>query len=229
MNIYTGFIVGLVVVGAVIFIFFVIANLLEEKNGKKNVKEMKNTAKELPKEEFIDCQQREEELMSQQRREEFMVQQQQRRNDTSSQPPKTLHKKELVLRTLHAIGCNPSINDEDENMIEFEYQGGRFSIIAFDTSAFAYLFFVWWYNSPLDNIDALSAIQKAVNKANCRYIGCNVMYTFKQDENLVGVHSRSQLLFTPEVPHLDDYLVSKLQEMFRVRNDVVHDIQNELQ
>ena len=218
MDIYTGFIVGLVVVGIVIFFFFVITNLLEEKNGKKNVKAKENRSKELAK----------EELIARQQREEFMVQQQQRNHESSTQSPRILHTKELIMRTLRAIGCNPSVKEEDEDQIEFEYQGGRFSIIAFDTSAFAYLFFVWWYNSPLDNIDALSAIQKAVNKANCRYIGCNVMYTFKQDENLVGVHSRSQLLFTPEVPHLDDYLVSKLQEMFRVRHDVVHDIQNEL-
>lgn len=219
MDIYSGFIIGLVVVGIVIFFFFVITNLLEEKNGKKNVKAKENKSEELAKEEFI----------ARQQREEFMVQQQQRNHESSTQSPRILHTKELVIKTLGAIGCTPSVNDEDKDQIEFEYQGGHFSIIAFDTSAFAYLFFVWWYNSPLDNIDALSAIQKAVNNANCRYIGCNVMYTIKQDENLVGVHSRSQLLFTPEVPDLGEYLVSKLQEMFRVRNDVVHDIQNELQ
>lgn len=219
MDIYSGFIVGLVVVGIVIFFFFVITNLLEEKNGKKNVKAKENKSKELAK----------EELIARQQREEFMVQQQQRNHESSTQSPRILHTKELIMRTLRAIGCNPSVNDEDKDQIEFEYQGGSFSIIAFDSNVFAYLFFVWWYDAPLDNIDALAAIQKAVNKANCRYIGCSVMYTIKQDENLVGVHSRSQLLFAPEVPDLGDYLVSKLQEMFRVRHDVVHDIQNELQ
>lgn len=199
MDIYTWFIIGLVVAGFVAFLFFYITSLFDNHSRKKRVKGMKN---------------------------ESVLQQSE---DAAPQRMQSLHTKELVLKTLRAIGCSPSVNDEDKDQIEFEYQGGSFSIIAFDSNVFAYLFFVWWYDAPLDNIDALAAIQKAVNKANCRYIGCSVMYTIKQDENLVGVHSRSQLLFAPEVPDLGDYLVSKLQEMFRVRYDVVHDIQNELQ
>jgi len=137
-----------------------------------------------------------------------------------------LHTKELVMRTLRAIGCDPSVNEEDENRIDFVYQGGSFFMIASDSSMFTYLFFVWWYDFPLDNIDEFSAIQKAVNHANCSNISCNVMYTIDQETNLVGVHSRSQLLFSPDIRDLENYLVAKLQEMFSVRHDVVHDIQN---
>ncbi len=195
MNIYTGFIVGLLVVGVMVTIFIVIVNLYENHSGKKQEQGMGDAA-ELRQREGLSCQQQ------------------------------MLHTKELVMRTLRAIGCDPSVNEVDENRIDFVYQGGSFFMIASDSSMFAYLFFVWWYDSPLDNIDALSAIQKAVNNANCSNISCNVMYTIDQENNLVGVHSRSQLLFSPDIRDLENYLVAKLQEMFSVRHDAVHDIQN---
>ena len=79
-----------------------------------------------------------------------------------------------------------------------------------------------------NDIDALSAIQKAVNKANCKNIGCNVMYTIHQKEGIVRVHSRSQLLFLPDIRYLDLYLTEKLQELLKVRHDVVIAIRTEI-
>ena len=151
--------------------------------------------------------------------------------ETQSSPQQqqeVLHTKDLVMRTLRAIGCEPSVNEEDESRIDFQYQGGNFFMLTADRHLFTYLYFVWWYDAPLDNIDALSAIQKAVNNANCRNIGCNVMYTINQEENIIGVHSRSQMLFSPEISTLNEYLRSKLQELFEVRNNVVMAIRSEI-
>lgn len=145
-----------------------------------------------------------------------------------SQLQEVLHTKSLVMRTLRAIGCEPSVNEEDENRIDFQYQGGNFFIITADGYVFTYLYFVWWYDAPLDNIDALSAIQKAVNNANCQPIGCNVMYTINKEDRIVGVHSRSQLLFSPDIRGLDRYLTTELQELFEVRNNVVMEIRTEI-
>ena len=144
------------------------------------------------------------------------------------QQQEVLHTKDLVIRTLRAIGCEPSVNEEDENRIDFQYQGGNFFIITADGYVFTYLYFVWWYDAPLDNIDALSAIQKAVNNANCQPIGCNVMYTINKEDRIVGVHSRSQILFSPDIKGLDRYLTAKLQELFEVRNNVVMEIRTEI-
>lgn len=145
-----------------------------------------------------------------------------------SQLQEVLHTKSLVMRTLRAIGCEPSINEEDENRIDFQYQGGNFFIITADNYLYVNLYFVWWYDAPLDNIDALSAIQKAVNNANCQPIGCNVMYTINKEDRIVGVHSRSQLLFSPDIKGLDRYLTTELQELFEVRNNVVMEIRTEI-
>ncbi len=144
------------------------------------------------------------------------------------QQQEVLQTKDLVIRTLRAIGCEPSINEEDENRIDFQYQGGNFFIITADGYVFTYLYFVWWYDAPLDNIDALSAIQKAVNNANCQPIGCNVMYTINKEDRIVGVHSRSQILFSPDIRGLDRYLTTELQELFEVRNNVVMEIRTEI-
>jgi len=144
------------------------------------------------------------------------------------QQQEVLQTKDLVIRTLRAIGCEPSVNEEDENRIDFQYQGGNFFIITADGYVFTYLYFVWWYDAPLDNIDALSAIQKAVNNANCQPIGCNVMYTINKEDRIVGVHSRSQLLFSPDIRGLDRYLTTELQELFEVRNNVVMEIRTEI-
>lgn len=151
--------------------------------------------------------------------------------ETQSSPQQqqeVLHTKDLVIRTLRAIGCEPSVNEEDENRIDFQYQGGNFFIITADGYVFTYLYFVWWYDAPLDNIDALSAIQKAVNNANCQSIGCNVMYTINKEDRIVGVHSRSQLLFSPDIRGLDRYLTKELQQLFEVRNNVVMEIRTEI-
>ena len=145
-----------------------------------------------------------------------------------SQLQEVLQTKDLVIRTLRAIGCEPSVNEGDENRIDFQYQGGNFFIITADGYVFTYLYFVWWYDAPLDNIDALSAIQKAVNNANCQPIGCNVMYTINKEDRIVGVHSRSQILFSPDIRGLDRYLTTELQELFEVRNNVVMEIRTEI-
>ena len=139
-----------------------------------------------------------------------------------------LSTKDLVMRTLRDIGCNPYVNEQDDNRIDFHYQGGYFFIATHDKLAFIDLYFAWWYDAPLDDIDALSAIQKAVNKANCKNIGCNVMYTIHQKEGIVRVHSRSQLLFLPDIRYMDLYLTEKLQELLKVRHDVVIAIRTEI-
>ena len=54
------------------------------------------------------------------------------------------------------------------------------------------------------------------------------MYTINQEENNIGVHSRCQMLFSPEISTLDDYLRAKLQELFKVRNNVVMEIRTEI-
>lgn len=137
-----------------------------------------------------------------------------------------LHTVELVQKTLRNIGCVPVTKVGDHVDIEFQYQGANFYFITKHNTMYADLYYVWWYGCPLDNLDELSAIQRAVNKTNLKGYGCTVVYTINQEENTVGVHCKCEMLFSPEITTLEDYLLAKLQESFLIRNIVVEEIKN---
>ena len=132
--------------------------------------------------------------------------------------------KELVARVFRNIGCDPRIDEVNENEIGFQYQGGNFFIQTSNDCLYVILYFVWWFDCPLDDLDTFSAIQKVVNKMNCGRATCTTLYTINEEERRVGVHCKKHFIFVPEIQNLETYLRSELHEMFWVRDFACNEI-----
>lgn len=122
--------------------------------------------------------------------------------------------RELVIDTLLQLNCQPQFSDdEDDKSIYFSYQGGNFHINAADGVAFIEIWFTWWHDGTLDDIDELSNIRKAINVLNIN-ASVTTMYSMDNENNKIGVHSKKNLLFIKEIPHIQSYLASILGDFF---------------
>lgn len=142
-------------------------------------------------------------------------------------PQNELRTRELVLRTLRSIGCNPLIDEEYEGKIKFQYQGGSFILFTYNNGVLVELLFPYLYRSSLVDLDAVSVIQKAVNKVNGFDSGGTLFYYIDSEQNIIDVHARYEMCFSPEISTLDDYLRAVLRGMFETRDRVILEIRSE--
>ena len=73
------------------------------------------------------------------------------------------------------------------------------------------------------DIEDFARMQKAVNLANCKGT-CTVLYTYNEEEGLIGVHSRKNIIFVPQITELDKYLASVLDGFFKIQRLVLSEM-----
>ena len=132
----------------------------------------------------------------------------------------------LVLCTLRKIGCEPETEVRGDNTwVYFTYQGGRFSIECNDSCQFIVIYDTWWYQmSVYSDVEDIANLHKVINLAN-QHANCTVIHTVNQEIDEIGVHSRRNVLFIPQIPEIDQYLVSVLNDFFKVQRFVVTELE----
>lgn len=123
--------------------------------------------------------------------------------------------KERVLAALKSLGCQcEKYDEEDDNTFAFMYQGEHIMMVATDDSQMVKFYDRFWYSVPLADIDRVSLLRKAINRANLDYSMIKYVYTFYENKDMY-VHTEMIMLLPPEVTnvsswtkHLLDYLVS---------------------
>ena len=128
----------------------------------------------------------------------------------------------LVLCTLRTIGCEPETEVRGDNTwVFFTYQGERFSIECNDSCQFIVLYDTWWYQiSIYSDVDEIADLHRTINIAN-QHSNCSVIYTVNKEIEQIGVHSKRNTLFIPQIPYIDQYLVSVLNDFFKVQRFVM--------
>ena len=71
----------------------------------------------------------------------------------------------------------------------------------------------------LYDIDEFARLKKAINESNIRN-SVTTVYTIDEAGSNVDVHSKSVILFVPEIPNIADYLRLELGEYFRVHETI---------
>lgn len=129
----------------------------------------------------------------------------------------------LVMRTLKNMGAEPEV-DDNENIL-FQYQGEKFMIEADNECVFINVYDLWWFHlSTYCDVEEFARMQKVVNLIN-RHASCTVLYTINKEAEMIGVHSKKNMLFVKQIPNLEGYLASVLLEFFKVQRTVMTEIE----
>ena len=121
--------------------------------------------------------------------------------------------RDLFLETLTKIGCQYEIGEGDDYKIYFAYQGEHFIAEAFNDKWYVHLWDLQWEHVELYDVDDFSRLRKSINHAN---LNCATMtvYTIDDASKTVDVHCKSAFPFLSQMPELDNYLRSELNDFF---------------
>ena len=144
-------------------------------------------------------------------------------NDSVTSMEEKIGTRDLVFQTLRRIGCE--YREEEDNRILFKYQGEPFMIVATNDSYFIEVYNNWWYSLSINcEVDEFARLQKVINHVNA-FVNGTVLYTIHQESEQIGVHTMRNILFIPEIPEIESYLVSVLNDFFRTQRLVVTEIE----
>ena len=123
---------------------------------------------------------------------------------------------------LRKIGCEPAEEKQigDEYYVYFNYQGETFLIIAKRDTKWINVYDLWWYSlSSYKDIEEFSILRKLINEENKNgsYI---VFYTINNENEQIDVHTKKNVLFIPQIPDIDQYLISVLQYFFETKRNI---------
>ena len=122
--------------------------------------------------------------------------------------------RDLFLETLTKIGCQYQFSDEEgDDRIFFAYQGEHFFVNAQNNLRYIQIFDTHWGHVELYDVDDFARLKKAINGSNLNNSVITI-YTIDEDAKSVDVHSKSTILFIPQIPDIEDYLRLELNEFF---------------
>ena len=133
------------------------------------------------------------------------------------------HTRDLCIELLKQLNCEVSVEEEDENRLYFEYHGEHFIIDASNESFFIDIWDPRWYIVPLDDLEQMSNVRKAINTIN-NYSGTTIVYCIEEEEQKFVLHSKRQCILTKEIPHVKEYLRALLNDFFTVHNRLREEI-----
>ena len=127
--------------------------------------------------------------------------------------------RDLFLETLTKIGCQYEIEEGEDGDIHFGYQGEYFTVRASNRSTYIQIYDTHWGHVELYDVEELSRLKKAINESNFRN-SVTAVYTVDEAGKNVDVHSKSVILFIPEIPNIEEYLRIELADYFRVHETI---------
>ena len=133
--------------------------------------------------------------------------------EKQEEPP---HTRDLCIELLKQLNCEVSVEEEDENRLYFEYHGEHFIIDATNESFFINIWDPKWYIVPLDDLEQMSNVRKAINTIN-NYSGTTIVYCIEEEEQKFVLHSKRQCILPKDLPNVKEHLSALLNDFFTVK------------
>lgn len=131
--------------------------------------------------------------------------------------------RDLVFQTLRRIGCE--YREEEDNRILFKYQGEPFMIVATNDSYFIEVYDNWWYSLSINcEVEEFARLQKVINYINA-FVTCTVLYIIHKELEQISVHTKRNILFIPQIPEIELYLVSVLDDFFKTQRLLITELE----
>ena len=140
--------------------------------------------------------------------------------EKQEEPP---HTKDLCIELLKQLNCEVFVSEEEENRLDFKYQGEHFIIDATNESFFINIWDPGWYVVPLDDLEQMSNVRKAVNTIN-NYSGTTIVYYIEEEGQKFILHSKRQCILTKDIPQVKEYLKALLGDFFTAQNKLREEI-----
>ena len=140
--------------------------------------------------------------------------------EKQEEPP---HTKDLCIELLKQLNCEVTVLEENENRLYFEYQGEHIVINATNESFFINIWDPGWYVVPLDDLEQMSNVRKAVNTIN-NYSGTTIVYYIEEEGQKFILHSKRQCILPKDLPHVKEYLRALLGDFFTAQNKLREEI-----
>ena len=115
------------------------------------------------------------------------------------------------------------VSEEEENRLDFKYQGEHFIIDATNESFFIYIWDPGWYVVPLDDLEQMSNVRKAINTINT-HGGVTIFYSIEEEGQIFVLHSKRQCILTKDIPQVKEYLKALLGDFFTAQNKLREEI-----
>ena len=137
-----------------------------------------------------------------------------------------LQTRELIINVLKKLGCAAEIETRAESIwVYFTYQGEKFTIECNDSCLFIVIYDTWWYQMSIySDVEDIANLHKVINFVN-QHANVTLIHTVNQEIEEIGVHSKRNILFISQIPEIDQYLVSVLNEFFKVQRYVVTELE----
>lgn len=163
---------------------------------------------------------KEEDMNNPEEREKMTNEEMKTEEETNEQSeekkPDTL---DLMFNTLCNLGCQPVKNPDDT--LSVKYQGENFHMEF--GGMFARVWDPMWAGVKADDPD-LPKIREAVNSANFNF-GPTVVLTSPDEDGVVGLHSRRDIMLHPACPDNIPFVKSVLDSFFDAKNEVKSNFQ----
>ena len=129
----------------------------------------------------------------------------------------------IVYDALCSIGCQPEL--KDERTIVVSYQGETFQLdFGVPPSRYVRVWDPCWARIEI-NDPQVDLIKEAVNISNYNF-GPTVLITQPDEENMIMLYSRYDIMIHPTCPENDLYIHAVLESFFMAKEEIRNNIQN---
>ena len=130
---------------------------------------------------------------------------------------------QIVFGSLQSLGCQPEL--KDDNTLVVSYQGEIFEFdFGENQSPYVRIWDPYWTGVNSDNPN-ITLIKDAVNLTNYNF-GPTIVMTEPDVNNVIGFHSRYDIMIHPAYLDNDQYLKSVLDSFFYAKEAVRNNLQN---
>lgn len=140
--------------------------------------------------------------------------------EKQEEPP---HTKDLCIELLKQLNCEVTVLEENENRLYFEFQGEHIIINASNDSYFIEMWDPWWCIVPMDDLEQMSNVRKAINTINT-HGGVTIFYSIEEEGQKFVLHSKRQCILTKDIPQVKEYLKALLGDFFTAQNKLREEI-----
>ena len=132
--------------------------------------------------------------------------------------------KDLFLDVLTRIGCQYELGEGEDDRIYFAYQGENFMVDTYNNSPYVVIWDAYWNSVELYDIEEMSRMKRAINLANFNTL-VSTVYTINEVGKTMDVHCRNMFAFFPQIPEIENFLRSQLNDFFRAHQYVGNEVQ----